>query len=40
MLDALAQFDNTARAERSKLGKISKVKAGYWQVVQRLLDTR
>ena len=30
MLDALAQFDNAARAERSRLGKISKVKAGYW----------
>lgn len=30
MLDALAQFDNAARAERSRLGKISRVKAGYW----------
>ena len=30
MLDALAQFDNAARAERSRLGKINRVKAGYW----------
>ena len=30
MLDALAQFENSARAERSRLGKMSRVKAGYW----------
>lgn len=30
MLDALAQFDNASRAERSRLGKINRVKAGYW----------
>jgi uncharacterized protein (UPF0305 family) len=30
MLDALAQFDNASRAEKTRLGKINRVKAGYW----------
>jgi DNA invertase Pin-like site-specific DNA recombinase len=30
MLDAIAEFDNSIRAERSRLGKINKVKSGYW----------
>lgn len=30
MLDAVAEFDNATRAERTRLGKLHKVKAGYW----------
>jgi DNA invertase Pin-like site-specific DNA recombinase len=30
MLDAVAQFENSVRAERSRIGKLMKVKAGYW----------
>jgi DNA invertase Pin-like site-specific DNA recombinase len=31
MLDAVAEFENSVRAERSRLGKLAKVKRGYWQ---------
>ena len=30
MLDAVAEFENSVRAERSRIGKLIKVKAGYW----------
>jgi DNA invertase Pin-like site-specific DNA recombinase len=30
MLDAVAEFENSVRAERSRIGKLMKVKAGYW----------
>lgn len=30
MLDAVAQFENSVRAERTRIGKLMKVKAGYW----------
>lgn len=30
MLDAVAQFENSVRAERSRIGKLMKVKAGCW----------
>lgn len=30
MLDAVAEFDNSTRAERTRLGKLQKVKAGFW----------
>lgn len=30
MLDALAEFDNTTRAERTRLGKLNRVRSGYW----------
>ena len=30
MLDAVAQFENSVRTERSRIGKLMKVKAGYW----------
>jgi DNA invertase Pin-like site-specific DNA recombinase len=29
-LDAIAQFDNTLRAERTRLGKLQRVRSGYW----------
>ncbi len=30
MLDAVAEFENSVRAERSRIGKLMKVKAGFW----------
>lgn len=30
ILDAIGQFDNATRAERTRLGKIAKVRQGYW----------
>ena len=30
MLDAVAQFENSVRAERSRIGKLMKVKGGFW----------
>lgn len=30
MLDAVAEFENSVRAERSRIGKLLKVKAGFW----------
>ena len=30
VLDAIATYDNTLRAERSRLGKVARVKEGYW----------
>lgn len=30
LLDAVAEFDNATRAERSRLGKLQRVKGGYW----------
>lgn len=30
MLDAVAEFENSVRAERSRIGKLMKVKGGYW----------
>lgn len=30
LLDAIAEFENSMRAERSRIGKIMKVKGGYW----------
>lgn len=30
MLDAVAEFENSVRAERSRIGKVMKVKAGFW----------
>lgn len=30
MLDAVAEFENSVRAERSRIGKLIKVKAGFW----------
>lgn len=30
MLDAVAEFENSVRSERSRLGKLVKVKSGYW----------
>lgn len=30
ILDAIGQFDNAQRAERTRLGKIAKVRQGYW----------
>jgi len=30
MLDALAEFDNTTRAERTRLGKLNRVRSGHW----------
>lgn len=30
MLDAVAEFENSVRAERSRIGKFMKVKGGYW----------
>lgn len=31
ILDAVGQFDNAQRAERTRLGKLAKVRQGYWQ---------
>lgn len=31
MLDAVAEFENSVRAERSRMGKLMRVKAGFWQ---------
>lgn len=30
LLDGIAEYDNALRAERSRLGKISKIKQGFW----------
>jgi len=30
MLDAVAEFENSVRAERSRIGKLIKVKSGFW----------
>jgi len=30
MLDAVAEFENSVRAERSRIGKLMKVKGGFW----------
>lgn len=30
MLDAVAEFENSVRAERSRIGKFMKVKGGFW----------
>lgn len=30
MLDAVAEFENSVRAERSRIGKLMKVKSGFW----------
>lgn len=30
MLDGIAEFDNSVRAERTRLGKLNRVNAGYW----------
>ncbi len=30
LLDAVAEFDNTTRAERTRLGKMQRVRSGYW----------
>lgn len=30
MLDGIAEFDNAVRAERTRLGKINRVKGGFW----------
>lgn len=30
LLDAVAEFENSVRAERSRIGKLMKVKAGFW----------
>jgi DNA invertase Pin-like site-specific DNA recombinase len=31
ILDAVGQFDNAQRAERTRLGKLARVRQGYWQ---------
>ena len=31
ILDAVGQFDNAQRAERTRMGKLARVKQGYWQ---------
>lgn len=31
ILDAVAQFDNSQRAERTRLGKLARVRQGFWQ---------
>lgn len=30
LLDAVAEFDNTTRAERTRLGKLNRVRSGHW----------
>ncbi len=30
LLDAIAQFDNTTRADRTRLGKLQRVRSGFW----------
>lgn len=30
LLDAVAEFDNTTRAERTRLGKLQRVRSGFW----------
>jgi DNA invertase Pin-like site-specific DNA recombinase len=30
MLDAIVEFENSVSAERSRIGKLMRVKAGFW----------